>query len=118
MIHSYQTPLTGSKIGVVFGSFAPLLQGHLDLIMRAKKENDGGCLVIVCGYSGDKGEPLMPHDKRYRYVREFFRGQERYDGRPRKVFQRSIQLRVGERLYERELRIRLGARRCGLYGVS
>lgn len=72
MIHSYQTPLTGSKIGVVFGSFAPLHQGHLDLIMRAKKENDGGCLVIVCGYSGDKGEPLMPHDKRYRYVREFF----------------------------------------------
>lgn len=72
MIHSYQTPLTGSKIGVVFGSFAPLHQGHLDLIMRAKKENDGGCLVIVCGYSGDKGEPLIPHDKRYRYVREFF----------------------------------------------
>ena len=72
MIHSYQTPLTGSKIGVVFGSFAPLHQGHLDLIMRAKKENDGGCLVIVCGYSGDKGEPLMPHNKRYRYVREFF----------------------------------------------
>lgn len=72
MIHSYQTPLTGSKIGVVFGSFAPLHQGHLDLIMRAKKENDGGCLVIVCGCSGDKGEPLMPHHKRYRYVREFF----------------------------------------------
>lgn len=72
MIHSYQTPLTGSKIGVVFGSFAPLHQGHLDLIMRAKKENDGGCIVIVCGYNGDKGEPLMPHHKRYRYVREFF----------------------------------------------
>ena len=40
--------------------------------MRAKKENDGGCIVIVCGYDGDKGEPLMPHNKRYRYVREFF----------------------------------------------
>jgi NadR type nicotinamide-nucleotide adenylyltransferase len=40
--------------------------------MRAKKENDGGCIVIVCGYDGDKGEPLMPHSKRYRYVREFF----------------------------------------------
>ena len=72
MIHSYQKPLSGKNIGVVFGSFAPLHQGHLDLIMRAKKENDGGAIVIVCGYDGDKGEPLMPHRKRYRYVREFF----------------------------------------------
>ena len=72
MLHSYQKPLTGKSVGVVFGSFAPLHQGHLDLIMQAKKENDGGCIVIVCGYDGDKGEPLMPHKKRYRYVREFF----------------------------------------------
>lgn len=72
MLHSYQKPLNGKKVGVVFGSFAPLHQGHLDLIMQAKKENDGGCIVIVCGYDGDKGEPLMPHNKRYRYVREFF----------------------------------------------
>ena len=72
MLQSYQKPLHGNKIGVVFGSFAPLHQGHLDLIMRAKKENDGGCIVIVCGYDGDKGEPMMPHNKRYRYVREFF----------------------------------------------
>lgn len=72
MIHAYQDKLSGDSIGVVFGSFAPLHQGHLDVIMRAKKENDGGCLVIVCGYDGDKGEPMMPHKKRYRYVREFF----------------------------------------------
>lgn len=72
MLHSYQKPLVGKSVGVVFGSFAPLHQGHLDLIMQAKKENDGGCIVIVCGYNGDKGEPLMPHSKRYRYVREFF----------------------------------------------
>ena len=72
MIYAHQTPLKGKKVGVVFGSFAPLHQGHLDLIMRAKKENDGGCIVIVCGYDGDKGEPKMPHKLRYRYVREFF----------------------------------------------
>lgn len=71
MLHSYQKPLKGD-VGIVFGSFAPLHQGHLDLIMRAKKENSGGAIVIVCGYDGDKGEPLMPHHKRYRYVREFF----------------------------------------------
>ena len=72
MSYIYQKPLIGKNIGVVFGSFAPLHQGHLDIIMQAKKENDGGCIVIVCGYDGDKGEPLLPHSKRYRYVREFF----------------------------------------------
>lgn len=72
MIHSYQKPLNGKKVGIVFGTFAPLHQGHLDVIMRAKKENDGGCVVIVCGFEGDKGNPLMPLKKRYRYVREFF----------------------------------------------
>lgn len=72
MIHSYQKPLNGKRVGVVFGSFAPLHQGHLDLIMRAKRENDGGAVVIVCGYDGDKGGEDMPLKRRYRYVREFF----------------------------------------------
>lgn len=72
MTYTYQKLLSGKNIGIVFGSFAPLHQGHLDIIMRAKKENDGGCIVIVCGYEGDKGEPSMPLKKRYRYVREFF----------------------------------------------
>ena len=72
MLHGYQKPLSGNKVGVVFGSFAPLHQGHLDCIMRAKKENEGGCIVIVCGFDGDKGGDMMPLKRRYRYVREFF----------------------------------------------
>lgn len=72
MLHTYQKPLTGESVGVVFGSFAPLHQGHLDLIMRAKKENDGGCIVIVDGRDGDRGGKEMPLKRRYRYVREFF----------------------------------------------
>ncbi len=59
-------------MGVVFGTFAPLHQGHLDLIMQAKKECDGGCVVIVDGRDGDRGGKEMPLRLRYRYVREFF----------------------------------------------
>ena len=73
MIQMYQKPLKGKRVGVVLGAFAPLHQGHLDEIMRAKKENDGGCIIIVCGGEGDKGEPVdLPFKRRYRYVREFF----------------------------------------------
>ena len=72
MIHSYQKPLSGNSVGIVFGTFAPLHQGHLDLIMRAKKECDGGCVVIVDGRDGDRGGQEMPLKLRYRYVREFF----------------------------------------------
>lgn len=72
MIHTYQKQLKGKDIGVVFGTFAPLHQGHLDLIMQAKKECDGGCIVIVDGRDGDRGGKEMPLKLRYRYVREFF----------------------------------------------
>lgn len=72
MIQVYQKPLIGRNIGVVFGAFAPLHQGHLDQIMRAKKENDA-CLVIVCGGNPDRGDAVgLPFKRRYRYVREFF----------------------------------------------
>ena len=72
MIYTYQKKLKGDKVGIVFGTFAPLHQGHLDVIMRAKKECDGGCIVIVDGRDGDRGGDKMPLKLRYRYVREFF----------------------------------------------
>ena len=75
MLHVYQKPLKGDY-GIVFGSFAPLHRGHLDMIMRAKKENPSGVLLIVCGEDNDKGCPLMPVEKRYRYVREFFQNDD------------------------------------------
>lgn len=72
MIYTYQKKLNGEKVGIVFGTFAPLHQGHLDLIMQAKKECDGGCIVIVDGRDEDRGGKEMPLRLRYRYVREFF----------------------------------------------
>ena len=52
---TYQKQLIGKEVGIVFGTFAPMHQGHLDLIMRAKKECDGGCMVIVDGRADDRG---------------------------------------------------------------
>ena len=74
---AYQKPLKGKNVGVVFGTFAPLHQGHLDLIYQAKKENDAGCIVIVCGESGDRGDRCgLPLSLRYQYAREFFAGDD------------------------------------------
>ena len=69
---TYQKQLRGKEVGIVFGTFAPMHQGHLDLIMRAKKECDGGCMVIVDGRADDRGGELLPLKRRYRYIREFF----------------------------------------------
>ncbi|MBE6149081.1 MAG: hypothetical protein E7167_06345 [Firmicutes bacterium] len=62
-------------IGLVFGCFCPLHQGHLDIIMRAKKENDY-CVVICAGYDNDRGKDFLPLNKRYRYVKEYFANDE------------------------------------------
>lgn len=67
--------LSGHKIGVVFGTFAPLHRGHLRLIMQAKKECDG-VLVLVTGRNLDRGGEDMRLNKRFRYVREFFEDDE------------------------------------------
>lgn len=62
-------------VGIVFGCFCPMHQGHLDLIMRAKKENDL-CLIVCSGYDNDRGSTFLPIEKRFRYVSEFFSDDE------------------------------------------
>ena len=64
------------KVAVVFGTFAPLHQGHIDLIQRAKRQCDRVC-VIVSGYRGDRKEEVgLPLQKRFRYIREGFSNDE------------------------------------------
>ena len=64
------------KVAVVFGTFAPLHQGHIDLIQRAKRQCDR-VRVIVSGYKDDRGEEVgLPLQKRFRYIREGFSNDE------------------------------------------
>lgn len=68
--------LAGKKLGVVFGTFAPMHRGHVHLIQTAKTENDG-VIVIVSGYEGDKGDAIgLDLQKRFRYTRELFNNDE------------------------------------------
>ena len=64
------------QIAIVFGTFAPLHQGHIDLIQRAKRQCDA-VWVVVSGYEGDRGEEVgLTLQKRFRYIREAFRDDE------------------------------------------
>lgn len=58
------------RIGICFGGYSPMHQGHLDLIMKSKKLNDF-THVIVCGYDGDPRGKLLPLEKRYNIIRNF-----------------------------------------------
>lgn len=70
--------LKTKKIAVVFGTFAPMHIGHVDLITRAKRENDAA-LVFVSGTNTeeDRGTRVGLYLKRrFRYVREVFHDDE------------------------------------------
>lgn len=66
-----------NKIGICFGGYCPLHQGHMDVIMKAKKENDI-CYVIVCGYDNEpRGwEINLNLDERYNLIYDFFSDDE------------------------------------------
>ena len=66
-----------NKIGICFGGYCPLHQGHMDVIMRAKKENDI-CYVIVCGYDNEpRGwEINLSLKERYKLICKFFEDDE------------------------------------------
>lgn len=65
------------RIGVCFGGYCPLHQGHLDLIMRAKKENDF-CHVFVCGYDEEPRAKEMgiTLKEKFDIIRRMFLGDE------------------------------------------
>lgn len=65
------------RIGICFGGYCPLHQGHLDLIMRAKKENDF-CHVFVCGYDEEPRarEMGITLKEKFDIIRRMFFGDE------------------------------------------
>lgn len=68
----HKEDLEGDRIGVFFGTLAPMHVGHQAEIYKAAALNDG-VLVITSGYTGDRGEQIgLSLEKRFRYLREAF----------------------------------------------
>ena len=68
---------TSWNIGVVFGGYCPMHQGHLEAILKAKKE----CrhvYVVVCGYNDEpRAKELgLTHAERVRMITEYFKDDE------------------------------------------
>ena len=66
--------LSGKSIGIVFGAFAPMHVGHVDLITKEKRANDN-VLVIVSGSNTQKDRgtrTVLSLNRRFRNVREIF----------------------------------------------
>ena len=65
------------KVGITFGGYCPMHQGHLDLIMQAKKDNDI-CYVIVCGYDNEPraDEIGLTLNRRFSLVKQMFKDDE------------------------------------------
>ncbi|HFH9946807.1 TPA: adenylyltransferase/cytidyltransferase family protein [Streptococcus suis] len=60
-------------VAVVFGTFAPMHKGHLDLIERAKLAC-GQVYVVVSGYDKDRGDRIgLDLIKRFQFAQEQFR---------------------------------------------
>ncbi|MDD9138415.1 AAA family ATPase [Fructobacillus sp. CRL 2054] len=69
--------LAGNRIGVFFGTLAPMHIGHQAEIYKAAALNDG-VVVITSGYTGDRGDQIgLPVEKRFRYLREAFNDEKR-----------------------------------------
>ena len=64
------------NIGIVFGTFAPMHLGHMDVVNIAKEEMDR-VIVICCGHEGDRGYPLLPLEKRYELAALAFEDDEK-----------------------------------------
>lgn len=63
------------KVGIVFGTFAPMHMGHMDVVNIAKNKMDK-VIVICCGHEGDRGYPLFPLEKRFECVSKEFADDE------------------------------------------
>lgn len=63
-------------IGIVFGCFIPLHEGHMFLIKRALDECDQ-VIIGVCGHADDRGKDFIPFKDRLKLMKKKFKDDPR-----------------------------------------
>ena len=66
-----------NKIGITFGGYCPMHQGHLECILRAKKECSE-VYVVVCGYDNEPraNELGLSYRERLKLIQDYFKDDE------------------------------------------
>lgn len=66
--------LKGKSIGISFGGYVPLHDGHLDQIAQARQDNDGVIVIVGGADTPDERGALvgLPVHTRYELIKEFF----------------------------------------------
>lgn len=65
------------KIGIVFGCFIPLHNGHAKLITRSRIENDL-TIIAVCGKDTDRGKDFIPFPDRVNLMKQLYESRHRF----------------------------------------
>lgn len=61
------------RIGIVFGCFIPLHEGHMTLI-RSAIDNSDHVIIAICGKDSDRGKDFIPFRDRIRLMKEKYEG--------------------------------------------
>ncbi len=61
------------KVGIVFGCFIPLHEGHVKSMIRPALEQNDEIILGVCGYDEDRGKLFLPFRKRIELMQKKYK---------------------------------------------
>ena len=59
------------RVGIVFGCFIPMHQGHIRMINKALQENDK-IILTLCGFPDDRGKDFLPFAERWKLLQQIY----------------------------------------------
>ena len=59
------------RIGIYFGCFIPLHEGHISVLKKALSENDH-VILGICGFDDDRGKDFIPFRDRIKLIKKIY----------------------------------------------